>query len=81
MIDIKTLSPAIDSFTYPDRVSVIVKYNYDFSAITGTTTLSGIVDSYDGSGEDTAVVYFNLIDEAWKIVKVDISCIDYSKQD
>lgn len=80
MLDIKTLSPSIDSFTYPDRVAVAVKYSYDFSAITGTSTLSGIVDSYDGSGEDTAVVYLNLIDEAWKIVKVDLNCIDYSKQ-
>lgn len=80
MLDIKTLSPSIGNFTYPDRVTVTVKYNYDFSAITGTSTLSGIVDSYNGSGEDTAVVYLNLIDDAWKIVKVDLNCIDYSKQ-
>lgn len=80
MLDIKTLSPSIDNFTYPDRVSVTVKYNYEFSAVTGTSTLSGIVDNYNGSGEDSAVVYLNLIDGAWKIVKVDMNCIDYSKQ-
>ncbi len=81
ILDIKTLSPKIASFTYPDRVSVEVTYNYDFAAIGGMSTLSGIVDEYNGSGTATAMVYLNLIDDAWKIVKVDMECIDYSKQD
>ena len=80
VLDIKTLSPKIASFTYPDRVSVEVTYNYDFTAVTGMSMLSGIVEDYSGSGTDTAMVYLNLIDEEWQIVKVDMKCLDYSKQ-
>lgn len=80
ILDIKTLSPKIESFTYPDRVSVEVTFNYEFAAVTGTSILSGLTEEYYGAGTDTAVVYFSLIDEAWKIVKVDMECLDYSKQ-
>lgn len=79
-LDIKTLSPEVVSFTYPDRVTVKVDYDYTFKAITGTTILSGIVEEYEGEGKSTAYVYLNLIDNAWKIVKVDLECVDYSKQ-
>ena len=79
-LDIKTLSPEVVSFTYPDRVTVKVDYDYTFKAVTGTTVLSGIVEEYEGAGKSTAHVYFNLIDNAWKIVKVDLECVDYSKQ-
>lgn len=79
-LDIKTLSPEITSFTYPDRVTVTVNYDYTFRAVTGTSVLSGIVEEYEGTGQSTAYVYLNLIDDAWKIVKVDLQCIDYSKQ-
>ena len=80
VLDIKTLSPSIQEFIYPDRVAVKVTYNYEFKAVTGTSVLSGIIEEYSGSGSDTAYVYLNLIDGAWKIVKVDLTCIDYSKQ-
>lgn len=79
-LDIKTLSPEIASFTYPDRVTVKVDYDYTFKAVTGTSVLSGIVEEYEGEGKSTAYVYLNLIDNAWKIVKVDLQCVDYSKQ-
>ena len=79
-LDIKTLSPEVISFTYPDRVTVKVDYDYTFKAITGTTVLSGIVEEYEGAGNSTAFVYLNLIDNAWKVVKVDLECVDYSKQ-
>lgn len=79
-LDIKTLSPEIINFSYPDKVTVKVDYDYVFKAVTGTTLLDGIVGEYAGEGKDTAYVYFNLIDDAWKIVKVDLKCIDYSKK-
>lgn len=79
-LDIKTLSPEVISFTYPDRVTVKVDYDYTFKAVTGTTVLSGIVEEYEGAGNSTAYVYLNLIDNAWKVVKVDLECVDYSKQ-
>lgn len=79
-LDIKTLSPEVVSFTYPDRVTVKVDYDYTFKAVTGTTVLSGIVEEYEGAGNSTAYVYLNLIDNAWKVVKVDLECVDYSKQ-
>lgn len=81
ILDMKTLSPKIKSFTYPDKVIVEVTYNYEFAAVTGTSMLSGIVENYYGAGTSTATVYLNLIDDAWKIVKVDMQCIDYSKQE
>lgn len=80
VLDIKRLSPSIESFSYPDRVAVRVEFDYSYSAVTGTSTLSGIVQEYGGEGKDVAYVYLNLIDNAWKIVKVDMTCIDYSKQ-
>lgn len=80
-LDIKTLSPFIEGFTYPDRVTVKVNYDYEYRAVTGTTILSGIVEEYTGAGNSTSYVYFELINGAWKIVKVDMSCVDYSKKD
>ena len=44
------------------------------------TTLSGITSEYSGEGSDFANVYFNLVDGDWKIVKVDMKCIDYNQQ-
>lgn len=81
ILDMQTLSPKIKSFTYPDKVIVDVTYTYEFAAVTGTSMLSGIVENYYGRGTSSATVYMNLIDDAWKIVKVDMKCIDYSKQD
>lgn len=78
-LDIKTLSPSIEAFTYPDRVTVKVDYDYEYRAVTGTSVLSGIVEEYTGAGNATANVYLNLINGAWKIVMVDINCVDYSK--
>ena len=69
------------SNTYPDNVIVEVTYNYEFAAVTGTSMLSGIVENYYGAGTSTATVYLNLIDDAWKIVKVDMQCIEYSMQE
>ena len=80
-LDIKTLSPSIESFTYPDKVTVRVDYDYEYRAVTGTSALSGITEEYTGAGNATSFVYLNLINEAWKIVKVDMSCVDYSKKD
>lgn len=80
-LDIKTLSPSIESFTYPDRVTVRVDYDYEYRAVTGTSVLSGIIEEYAGAGNATSFVYFNLINGAWKIVKVDMSCVDYSKKE
>lgn len=79
-LNIKKLSPSIQSFTYPDKVVVKVDYDYDFNANSGTSELSGIVDNYNGSGNATSFVHLNLIDGAWKIVNVEITCVDYSKQ-
>lgn len=80
-LDIKTLSPEIESFTYPDKVTVRVDYTYSYKAVSGTSTLSGIVEEYTGEGNATSYVYLNLIDSSWKIVKVDMSCVDYSKKE
>lgn len=80
-LDIKTLSPSIEAFTYPDRVTVKVDYDYEYRAVTGTSVLSGITEEYTGAGNATSFVHLNLINGAWKIVKVDMSCVDYSKKD
>lgn len=79
-LNIQKLSPSIQSFTYPDKVVVRVDYSYDFTAIPGTSTLSGVVNEYTGSGNATSFVHLDLIDGAWKIVNVEISCVDYSNQ-
>lgn len=80
-LDIKTLSPSIESFTYPDKVVVRVDYDYEYKAVTGTSVLSGITEEYTGAGNATSFVHLNLINGAWKIVKVDMSCVDYSKKE
>ena len=78
-LELKSLKPQINAFTYPDRVSVRVNYDYSYTAVTGTTALTGIVSEYTGEGSDYADVYFNLVDGDWKIVKVDMECLDYSQ--
>lgn len=79
IINIKTLSPAIQNFSYPDRVVVKVDFDYEFAALTGTTAIDGITQEYYGGGNDTAFVHLGFIDDAWKIIKVDMNCIDYGK--
>lgn len=79
-LELKSVKPQINAFTYPDRVTVRVNYDYSFTAVTGTTALTGIVSEYSGEGSDYADVYFNLVDGDWKIVKVDMECFDYSQQ-
>ena len=79
-LELKSLKPQINNFTYPDRVTVRVNYDYAFTAVTGTTALTGIVSEYGGEGSDYADVYFNLVDGDWKIVKVDMECLDYSQR-
>lgn len=78
-LELKSLKPQINAFTYPDRVTVRVNYDYSFTAVTGTTALTGIVSEYTGEGSDYADVYFNLVDGDWKIVKVDMECLNYSQ--
>ncbi len=77
-LEIKDMKPEISSFTYPDKVTVTVNFNYSYTALTAMTTLSGIVSEYSGEGSDSANVYFSLVDGDWKIVKVDMECVDYS---
>ena len=79
-LEIKDINPQIAAFTYPDKVTVTVNYNYGYTALTAMTTLSGITSEYSGEGSDFANVYFNLVDGDWKIVKVDMKCIDYNQQ-
>ena len=78
-LELKSLKPQINAFTYPDRVTVRMNYDYSFTAVTGTTALTGIVSEYTGEGSDYADVYFNLVDGDWKIVKVDMECLNYSQ--
>ena len=79
VINIDKLTPTIKSYTYPDRVTVNVNYTYDFIATAGTSLLNGLVSNYNGSGSTDAVVVLNYIDGAWRIVKVNMNCIDYSQ--
>lgn len=79
VINIDKLTPTIKSYTYPDRVTVNVNYTYDFIATAGTSLLNGLVSNYNGSGSADAVVVLNYIDGAWRIVKVNMNCIDYSQ--
>ena len=79
VINIDKLTPTIKSYTYPDRVTVNVNYTYDFIATAGTSLLNGLVSNYNGSGSADAVVVLNYIHGAWRIVKVNMNCIDYSQ--
>lgn len=79
VINIDKLTPTIKSYSYPDRVTVNVNYTYDFIATAGTSLLNGLVSNYNGSGSADAVVVLNYIDGAWRIVKVNMNCIDYSQ--
>ena len=56
-----------------------VDFDYEFAALTGTTAIDGITQEYYGGGNDTAFVHLGFIDDAWKIIKVDMNCIDYGK--
>ena len=79
-LEIKDINPQIAAFTYPDKVTVTVNYNYGYTALTAMTTLSGITSEYSGEVSHFANVYFNLVYGDWKIVKVDMKCIDYNQQ-
>ena len=79
-LEIKDINPQISAFHYPDNVTVTVNFNYNYTALTAMTTLSGIVSEYSGEGNDSVQVYFGLVDGDWKIVKVDMNCIDYTQQ-
>lgn len=76
-LEIKAVEPQIIDFVYPDQVTVRVNYDYSYTAVTGTTTINGIVSEFTGEGSDYADVYFNLMDDDWKIVKVDMKCFEY----
>lgn len=78
-LELSSISPSIYSFTYPDRVTVRVTYNYSYAAVSGTNELSGIISEFSGEGADFADVYFNLVDGDWKIVKVDMQCVEYGQ--
>ena len=79
-LEIKAVEPQIVDFVYPDQVTVRVNYDYSYTAVTGTSALSGIVSEFSGEGSDYADVYFNLMDDDWKIVKVDMKCFEYKPQ-
>lgn len=78
-LEIKDINPQISAFHYPDNVTVTVNFNYNYTALTAMTTLSGIVSEYSGEGNDSVQVYFGIVDGDWKIVKVDMNCIDYTQ--
>ena len=73
----KAVTPQITQFVYPDEVSVRVNYQYSFTAVSGTSALSGLVSEFSGEGSYSADVFFNLIDGDWKIVRMDMKCFDY----
>ena len=76
-LELKAVTPQITQFVYPDEVSVRVNYQYSFTAVSGTSALSGLVSEFSGEGSYSADVFFNLIDGDWKIVRMDMKCFDY----
>lgn len=79
-IDIQSMESGLQYFQYPDKAVVKVNYSYTFNARTGNSILGGLVNYYDGQGNDSVVINFERLDGAWKITAIDMKCINYDKQ-
>ncbi|SEQ14752.1 hypothetical protein SAMN02910289_01365 [Lachnospiraceae bacterium RM5] len=77
IIDIGKMTPTITKYERKKMVEVKVDYDYTFTAVSGTSTLSGIVENYNGKGTNTATVVLNMINDEWQIVDLQMNCISY----
>ncbi len=78
-LQFQVVTPYLKSYEYPDKAVVQVDYSYSFKAKSGTSLLSGLVRDYSGTGDQSALYTFSLINGVWKVTGMEMPCVNYQE--
>lgn len=68
-------------YVYPDKVNVTVSFECTFAARGPRSSKGGVREKYEGTSGSVVTLEFVKDEESWLCTGVNMTCIDYSKQE